>query len=983
MKKILLCGFALSCLTSAATIDCPDVKTFNGTGYYAGGWFDYLVSVHSDGDALLFSDKTRYVVSPHYPRPIRKVVLSVYATQADPARYLRLLPYVNGHEMTTNQFDVAVRHLAVAEEYEFVTFDFDETQSVDAFRLSLDGVGSAGSWRVAKICVVYGTREADEDVRLKEFANELPMPEDPRVVDFTKTSLSLAATAVEEAVGYRFRISRLEGTPLSECREDFDSIADGLKMSDGWTLSCANAKVFACTESSGSTYVDKEGSSVMRALKIEKGNETSTPVRVEIISPRVPEVVKGYSFASKRSSGDASNAVVVYGRKEGSVTWEQLDDAAFAIGTSMTTTEKGVDENEGIVQVKFVFVAEDPANCRPCALDTLRVIYGGNESRELVESGTEVLPSPAYTANGLETARYEYQVQAVGGRHRDSSWTPPQVLDLNWADLTVSAPTGIVTDAADGKLTVSWTPVDGADHYLVTVVSVDDPDQFALCNQKTAATTLTLAVPHVGDYAVTVTAVAPGGRATAASAETTGTVVLDELGDVTVEAVDRQTIVATWKTIPLAESYQAKLVRVSGNAETVEYGWQAEEKRILLPEGWSSHVEWEHDSWTSSSTSCPRLPYTGCWIASSDRGQPITKLVCRYKCGGSSAAVLDCTRMLVEVYEGSGGWKTLAETTVSTKLTELSQTFEASRDVRCVRLTCLSVSARTMGDVAIGKVALTYGAETHAEVDSVSVAKGEATFRGLDPKGRYRVVVAPQPSEGVTSSSTTIDLANERFRMTGAIPLGTLRHCLYEESFDCLSNVVADTQTRKCGLDWWQLFKGSGEVEKLLYTAGTARTTGGVYAFGGTEGAPMLGTLATSTLGCTVGLAFRNDGTTPIDVQAISFETVQRTLKGKTATYELEYLLTDGACGIDAEGDWQSLVIPETASCLDAFPNGDDYRMSVSLTTGMGLPTLRIPAGGVFILRWQHKKLAGGPMMAIDDVRVEFRKSVGFCLLVK
>ena len=100
MKKILACSFVLSCLTSFATIDQPDVRTFRGTGYYADGWFDYQTSVSADKDGLIFGDKTKFVTSPRYVRPIRKVVLSVSATQTDPKRYLRLWPYVNGVEAT-------------------------------------------------------------------------------------------------------------------------------------------------------------------------------------------------------------------------------------------------------------------------------------------------------------------------------------------------------------------------------------------------------------------------------------------------------------------------------------------------------------------------------------------------------------------------------------------------------------------------------------------------------------------------------------------------------------------------------------------------------------------------------------------------------------------------------------------------------------------------------------------------------------------
>ena len=971
----------MSCGVVGAAIDCPDVLSFKETGYHENCWFDYQVGIHSDNDGVLFDRMDKFLLSPLYPAPIRKVVLRVRATAPAPNRYLRLWPLMNSKEVGTNVLDRAVKSVDAQNEYQFVSFDFDEALSVDAFRLSLDGSGSAGNWRIAKICVVYGEKTESEDAELKAFANELPVPENFRVVDFSKTALMVAADAVDESIGYRFRISRLTGIPRTVVREDFDSVADNLQMSLGWSLISENAKVTACTETTDKSYIDSKGSSVMRALKIARNELASGDVRVEITSPVVSDAVTGYSFVSKRSSNESSNCVTVYGCKRGSEEWQALG-GPFAMGTSMTTTEGTVDATLNIDRVRFVFTARSDSTCRPCALDTLRVMYGGNESREVVDAGTEVFAQPAYSTNGLTTARYECQVQAVGSSYRDSSWSAPLVLDLNWADLTVSAPTGIVTSAAEGRLTVSWDPVDGADHYLVDVVSVDDPELFAVRSLKAASVTLTLAVPSVGDYRVTVTAVAPGGRAKTASDEMTATVVLDELGEVTAEALDRTTIAAKWKPIPLAESYQAKLVRISGDTETLEYGWTAADKRIALPEGWTSEYEWEGDSWSSSGAYYPRLPYTDCWIASPAYDRPITRLVCRYKCGTSSSAILENTRFKLEVADGDGRWTTLVETAVTTKLSELTRSFAAAQDIRRIRLTSCSTSKKSQGDVAIGKLSLTVGEETYVEADSQAATKGEVTFVGLDPSARYRVVVAPQPSESGTSSSTTVDLAHERFRMTGAIPLSTVRHGLYEESFDSLSGMDSDTETRKAELDWWQLFKGSGEVDKLLYTAGTNRTTGGVYVFGGNEGFPLLGTLATSSTGCSVGLAFRNDCGVPVDVTSLAFDTVQRNLKGKAATYALEVLVAANEAGIDAAGDWMPIPIPAVAPCLTEFPDGEaEYRQS--LTVADTLPELRIPAGSVFLVRWRHEKLSGGPMMAIDNVRIEFHRNTGLSISVK
>ena len=104
---------------------------------------------------------------------------------------------------------------------------------------------------------------------------------------------------------------------------------------------------------------------------------------------------------------------------------------------------------------------------------------------------------------------------------------------------------------------------------------------------------------------------------------------------------------------------------------------------------------------------------------------------------------------------------------------------------------------------------------------------------------------------------------------------------------------------------------------------------------------------------------------------SVSFTAVQRSCRANPATYAVEWLVTDGAGAIGADGDWQLLSTPETAPYPAAAPfPGSDYRQTVELTEA--LPNEKIPVGGVLLLRWRHAKGASGPMMAIDDVRVAF-----------
>lgn len=981
MKKLICALLSLAAGVCLADIDQPDVRAFFGTGYATNGWFSFEAKVDSQGSGVLL-DKMgtgKFLLSPQYDAPIRKVVLAAQVSVLSPTRYLRLWPLVRGVDVGTNLYDCAVTEVSVTNDYEFFSFDFKAEENVDAVRIGLDGKNS-NNWRLGAIYVIYGEKTADEDAFLKQFACELPAPANFRIEDFGTDRLLLAADAVPDASGYRFEVSRLDGVPRTEEVEDFDAAPQ--LSARNWEIVSDKAKLSSYT--SGSQADTKSGDGTV-ALKIECGGKTNEVVWVEVFTDVTPAPITEVSCLAKAGSADKSDCVIAYGRTTTATNeWILIGETNYLATASKTYVTNGVPKEADIRQVKFRFEAV-ATNFTVCALDTLRIVYGGDERRLPVETAA-TNAEPHCELTGLDVGRYACRVRALGGAdYRDSSWVELPPVDLAWSGLVVAAPEGVGLSAAGGKLTVSWKRVSDADHYLVTVVSADDPDLVVVRDLKVTGTSCTVSVPAVGEYRASVTAVSPGGKSRATSGEESGDVVLDELGTVKAEAMDKRTIAAKWNSVPLAESYQATLVRVWGKAETREFGWEADGDGIVLPEGWTHEAEWKHDKWTSGSAAYPSLPYTDCWLASDDCGRPVTRLSCRYKCGGSSQATLAATRLEVSVADASGDWKTVARRETGTSLDELTLTFPASQDVRRVRFAAQSESKSTFGDVDLGKVTIVYGEEKHEEVSSVSVTKGEVTFGGLDPDGRYRVEVSPQPSESSLASSTTIDLATERFRETGAVPLSSVRSGLYAEDFSSLSNVTADVEARKIALDYWQLNKGSGAAEKMLYTAGTNRTTGGVYAFADTDRAAdpyRLGTLATSTMGSSVGIAFRNDGDSAVGVLALSFDMIQRSFRTNPQTYALECLVTDGATGIATEGDWLSLPIPETAPDTAETQDGrQEVVRSVSLTDC--LPAEKIAPGSVLIFRWRHEKVASGPMMAIDNVKVEFEKTKGFRVLVR
>ena len=79
--------------------------------------------------------------------------------------------------------------------------------------------------------------------------------------------------------------------------------------------------------------------------------------------------------------------------------------------------------------------------------------------------------------------------------------------------------------------------------------------------------------------------------------------------------------------------------------------------------------------------------------------------------------------------------------------------------------------------------------------------------------------------------------------------------------------------------------------------------------------------------------------------------------------------MTDGETGILSDGGWMAVTIPASApyAAGDAECPAGEFRQNVSVE--LALPA-RLAPGGVLILRWRHPKTSAGPMMAIDNVRL-------------
>ena len=951
-RRVVVGMLALfSALAARASVDQPDTTTFAGNAYHAGGWLSCGTSINAEGKFLQFDASGDYLYSPRYAAPIRKIILETRCSaKSEPSRYLTISPYVNGVEdsshVLTNKAYVGANQLAVA------TFEFVTADGVDAFKIGM--AGSSGTWGIVRLAVIWGEPTADDENVLREFARQLPPPEDVHVEALSQNALTLAASPVEGALAYVFELSRLTGCPRTEIREDFVAAPN---LADGWTFGETNNVKLSSYTGEKSTSVDKESSADRSALKIERRN-TNDAVYVEILSPAAPagEPFCECSYWSK-CSDKGSDQITVYGQRRGTETWTQIGDP-HEVTTTKDRQVIPLAAEQDISRIKFVFTAEG-ATCRPCAFDSLTVGYGGNEERTVEATVTNAVA--ACEMAGLSTARYGYRVKALGAtegdeQFKDSSWSEEQVVDLAWADIELAPPTDVGCATSGDSLVVTWSPVADAERYEVNVYSMDDRTT-PVATVTTKAATASVKLEELGEYAVTVTAVSPGNVSSATTSVDSYEMKLGKLTGLQAEATAADTIAATWNAAPLAESYQAKLFKVTGEAgtEVSDYSNLTEGE---WPAGWEHSPNWLPAYLT---TTGPKFTYSGEWIETKSLSLGITRVSFVVKSNSESADKLANQHLQVEAYSEQGGnWSVRADVdVVSTSQTTEELTFEISDDVRSLRFTALTWDGNYAPAIQLGKVSVSYGAYVRTEVASVGTKECAATYRGLDRTAKYVVVVSPQPSEGTEceASSVVVDLASEYFRPVGPVSVAGLRGGVYLQRFDALAGVTKETDLRRVPLENWQFFKGSGEAEKLYYTSGTNSTTGGVYCYSDAERTTnsfMIGTVATGTTGSSVGLAFVNDTGTALGAPTLTFTAVRRNEKPGDP-YALEWLVTDGPWSIGTESDgWRPLQVAE-----------GEPEFSVT-------PDCRLGPGQVIVFRWRHEKVKGGPMLGLDDVHVEF-----------
>ena len=534
-----------------AAIDDPSISGWSGTAYHPGGWFTYNMA--KPEAAMKFS--SGFLLSPLYSAPIRKVAVVAVSSEGC-NKSLSIAPLANGVEGVAQ-----VRALESSCSAQII--DFDTAENVTAFRMYVGSSGS-GYWTVSRICVFYGEKTMDEDVLYCALTGMLAKPDNLRAESFTTSSLTVAVDPVGGASGYCFKVERVDGVPETVAREDFVNAPD---LSEGWTF--VDSSNMVPGQYTGDSFPDvKTGVDTgddASALQIAKGKGAGE-VKVGIVSPLLPAAVREVSFVSKRATGSpSSDAISVYGRTSESADWTAIG-TAFEVSTSKTWTTNAVDVACDYRQIMFKFTAESAETCKNCGLDTLRVVYGGNETRTTVADGSATNELPRLELSDLYTARHAFSAKAVGDGYGDSPWTDEKVVDLAWAGVVATVPENVAVEVSGGSLHVSWIASAGAAFYRVVAVSVEDSD--VAVARETEGTSCDLAVPAAGEYVVTVTAFSPGGMTSASAAEQAATVELGAVGAVSASATDDGEITATWAAVPLAAGYSARIFRLSDGDST-------------------------------------------------------------------------------------------------------------------------------------------------------------------------------------------------------------------------------------------------------------------------------------------------------------------------------------------------------------------------------------------------------------------------------
>ena len=274
------------------------------------------------------------------------------------------------------------------------------------------------------------------------------------------------------------------------------------------------------------------------------------------------------------------------------------------------------------------------------------------------------------------------------------------------------------------------------------------------------------------------------------------------------------------------------------------------------------------------------------------------------------------------------------------------------------------------------------------------VAEGSFQVENL-PMGEYFFAVeAVRGDERALSSTGRVDLATGlppdlpapvRFSEMGALE--------WREGFDGLAGLFPG-KDNLCAwvngvtLPPWQVWCDGDVVAQITRNKG-AVANGGLYAYWATNevvSSYALGmNVGSSANEFVCGVAFTNDLRTVFDGFSLAYEGRQFGFRNtEEQRIEVEWLVTNRLVSACAEGNWRredSLMFRTPAVGRGGeLQSGADLPLGGSASGTLERAVVR--PGEVMLVRWRRARATNAAALAIDDVRLSFRKRDGTTVLV-
>lgn len=271
-------------------------------------------------------------------------------------------------------------------------------------------------------------------------------------------------------------------------------------------------------------------------------------------------------------------------------------------------------------------------------------------------------------------------------------------------------------------------------------------------------------------------------------------------------------------------------------------------------------------------------------------------------------------------------------------------------------------------------------------VNGVTVVGDEYAVSGLRPQEYVFSVEAVRGGETAGSPTGRVDLAEAgKPKIPNAVPFSEVNGCEWWCPFDYFAvlfpgtgNTCAWVNGLTLGL--WQAWWDGVPPDSVTRNKG-AVANGGLYAYWTTNE-----TVASYALGlnvgskaqsCVVGVVFVNDLSVELDEFALSYVGLQFGFQNKAEQYiECEWLVTNELVSVAAEGAWRSE--PDLVFRTPAVGLGETLKGGTDLPRGgavsAALRGLRLRPGEYLLLRWRREQVTNAAALAIDDVRLSFRR---------